>query len=398
MVNIKNIKRNILIYLFVFFSVATPFHIAFAENDDIPVVDGLEIPYMVYDRAAGESIVKNMENEKIAIASITKLMTAYLTYEAIKNNEIAMDTKYTYTQEELDLYLRGSDVPIERGATLDVNELLHLLLIRSANSSALALSKVISGSETAFVEKMNKKAAELNMNDTHFINCHGLPIIQTDEQNMSTLVDLNILVNKLLDDFPEILEITKLKEYTIERLNLKTVSTNPLLGTGSIDGLKTGTTTKAGRCLIATATEDMSGLDGKRRVISYVFGAANEKERGIVSLGLLNYALDEYVYKRVVTGKERYSLDLDGINFQKDKIGLMPKTACDKLLDVNSTYKLRIEYLEPGKETIPEGEVLGSITLVKDGEPIEKIDLLTVEEVKRSGFFKRLWKKIKSKF
>lgn len=398
MVNIKNIKRNILIYLFVFFSLATPFQIAFAEGADIPVVEGLEIPYMVYDRAAGESIVKNMENEKIAITSITKLMTAYLTYEAIKNNEIAMDTKYSYTQEELDLYLRGSDVPIERGATLDVNELLHLLLIRSANSSALALSKVISGSEEAFVEKMNKKAAELNMNDTHFINCHGLPIIQNDEQNMSTLVDLNILVNKLLDDFPEILEITKLKEYTIERLNLKTVSTNPLLGTGSIDGLKTGTTTKAGRCLIATATEDMSGLDGKRRVISYVFGAANEKERGIVSLGLLNYALDEFVYKRVVIGKERYSLDLDGINFQKDKIGLMPKTACDKLLDVNSTYKLRIEYLEPGKETIPEGEVLGSITLVKDGEPIEKIDLVTVEEVKRSGFFKRLWKKIKSKF
>ena len=142
----------------------------------------------------------------------------------------------------------------------------------------------------------------------------------------------------------------------------------------------------------------MSGLDGKRRVISYVFGAANEKERGIVSLGLLNYALDEYVYKRVVTGKESYSLELDGINFQKDKIGLMPKAVCDKLLDVNSTYKLRIEYLEPGKETIPEGEVLGSITLVKDGEPIEKIDLVTVEEVKRSGFFKRLWKKIKSKF
>lgn len=157
MVNIKNIKRNILIYLFVFFSLATPFQIAFAEGVDIPVVEGLEIPYMVYDRAAGESIVKNMENEKIAIASITKLMTAYLTYEAIKNNEIAMDTKYTYTQEELDLYLRGSDVPIERGATLDVNELLHLLLIRSANSSALALSKVISGSEDAFVEKMNKK-------------------------------------------------------------------------------------------------------------------------------------------------------------------------------------------------------------------------------------------------
>ena len=79
MVNIKNIKRNILIYLFVFFSVATPFQIAFAENDDIPVVEGLEIPYMVYDRAAGESIVKNMETEKIAIASITKLMTSYLT-------------------------------------------------------------------------------------------------------------------------------------------------------------------------------------------------------------------------------------------------------------------------------------------------------------------------------
>ena len=204
---------------------------------------------------------------------------------------------------------------------------------------------MISGSEAAFVEKMNKKAAELNMNDTHFINCHGLPIIQTDEQNMSTLVDLNILVNKLLDDFPEILEITKLKEYTIERLNLKTVSTNPLLGTGSIDGLKTGTTTKAGRCLIATATEDMSGLDGKRRVISYVFGAANEKERGIVSLGLLNYALDEYVYKRVVTGKESYSLELDGINFQKDKIGLMPKAACDKLLDVNSTYTVSYTHL-----------------------------------------------------
>lgn len=389
--------KRYVIFLFVFFSIFSFDLTVFAKNKK-ETLEKIEIPHMLYDCSKGISLEEKDADKPIAIASITKLMTAYLVYENIKMNKISLDTKYSYTQEELDLYLYGSDVPIDRGDTLTVDELLHLLLIRSANSSALALSKVVSGSEEEFVKLMNDKAKELNMTSTKFINCHGLPVISTDEQNTSTIHDLNILVNKLLDDFPQVLEITKLEKYDIDRLGIKTVSTNPLIGTGAIDGLKTGTTTKAGRCLIATSTEDMSGINGKRRVISYVFGAQNDKDRAGFSLNLLNYGLENFVYKRVLTGEENYTLELDAINYESDKIVLKPETAIDELLNTDKTYKLLIEYDKPDGKTIEKGQKMGQISFTKNKEVIKKISLISTEEVQRSGFFKRLWKKIKSKF
>lgn len=389
--------KRFIIFLFVIFSIFSLNLNVFAKNNR-ESLEKINVPHMLYDRQKRISLEDKYADKPIAIASITKLMTAYLVYENIKSNKISPDTKYSYTQDELDLYLYGSDVPIERGATLTVDELLHLLLIRSANSSALALSKVVSGSEEEFVKLMNEKAKSLNMNNTKFINCHGLPIIKTDEQNMSTINDLNILVNKLLDDFPQVLEITKLEEYNINRLGIKTVSTNPLLGTGAVDGLKTGTTTKAGRCLIATSTEDMSGIEGKRRVISYVFGAENDKDRAGFSLNLLNYGLDNFVYKRVLTGDERYTLELDPINYDSDKVVLKPEMAIDELLSTDKTYKLLIEYDAPDGKTIKSGQKMGKISFTKNKKVIKEISLVSTEEVNRSGFFNRLWKKIKSKF
>lgn len=394
---IKIVLKRFIIFLFVLFSFFS-FNINLLAKAKKETLEKIDVPHMLFDRKKGVSLEEKDADKPIAIASITKLMTAYLVYENIKMNKISYDTKYSYTQDELDLYLYGSDVPIKRGDTLTVDELLHLLLIRSANSSALALSKVVSGSEEAFVNLMNEKAKELNMNSTRFINCHGLPIIKTDEQNMSTIHDLNILVNKLLDDFPQVLEITKLEVYNIDRLGIKTVSTNPLIGTGMIDGLKTGTTTRAGRCLIATSTEDMSGIEGKRRVISYVFGAENDKDRANFSLNLLNYGLDNFVYKRVLTGNENYTLELDAINYESDKVILKPERAIDELLNTDKTYKLLIEYEKADGKTIEKNQKLGKISFTRNNKVIKEVSLVSTEEVKRSGFFKRLWKKVKSKF
>lgn len=361
-------------------------------------IESVDIPYMLYDLSADKKLVANRDAEPIAIASITKLMTAYLVYEALKSGKISLNTKYTYTQEELDLYLRGSDVPLERGATVTVDELMHLLLIRSANSSALALSKVVAGTEEKFVNMMNEKSKVLGMKNTHFINCHGLPILSTDEQNMSTIDDLNILVKNIFEKFPQITDITSLASYNIDRYGIKTVNTNTLLGLGTVDGLKTGTTTKAGRCLISTATEAMEGMEGKRRIVSYVFGATNDKERTNISAHLINYGLDNYVYKKVLTANETYKIDLDTINFKYDKVLLKPSGTIEALLNTNETYNLKIEYKDVGVEAINKGDILGTAKLLIDGKLIEQVNLVANHDVERNNWFMRFWLKVKAKF
>lgn len=357
-----------------------------------------DVTYGIYDFTTNQIIAgQNMDSE-IAIASVTKIMTAMLVYDAISAGKLNMTDSYKYTQDELNLYLYGSDINIALGTSVTVDELMSLLLIRSANSSAQALSKLVSGSEAEFVKLMNARAAELGMTRTRFINSHGLPVIQSDDQNTSTIKDLTLMLNELFIKYPEIVEYTQKTELALPRIGLNIKTTNPLLGYKTVDGLKTSTTNRAGKCLITTATEDAEGLDAERRVFTLVFGAKDDKERLNVSRILLDTALDDYVYKRVVGTDLVFKQELDPINFDQDFVEIIPEHTTDLLLNKKNVYKLEVKHNDPVEETIEVGQVMGKLILTENGTPIDEVDLIALTSVERTPFLRRLWKKIKSFF
>lgn len=366
------------------------------------VTQALEIDtnanYAIYDFTTNKIIDGKNIDDEIAIASVTKLMTAMLVYDAINNGTLNMTDTYKYTQEELNLYLYGSDVNIALGTSVTVDELMSLLLIRSANSSAQALAKMISGSESEFVKLMNKRATELGMIKTRFINSHGLPIIKTDDQNTSSIKDLTILIKELFTKYPEIIEYTKKPELTLPRLGLKIKSTNPLLGYKTVDGLKTGTTNRAGRCLITTAIEDAEGVDVKRRVFTFLFGAKTDKERLSVSRDLIDIALDDYVYKRVIGTDLVFKQNLDPINFDQEYVEVIPEHTSDRLLNKKNLYKLEVKHNDPVEENIEAGQLMGKLILTENDKSIDEVNLIARTNIKRTPFLRRMWKKIKSWF
>ena len=354
--------------------------------------------YAIYDFTTNKILDgKNIDSE-IAIASVTKLMTALLVYDAIGEGKLQMTDSYKYTQDELDLYLYGSDVNISLGTSVTVDELMSLLLIRSANSSAQALAKMVAGSEGAFVQKMNARAKNLGMEKTRFINSHGLPIISTDDQNTSTIKDLAILIKELFSKYPEIINYTKKSELNLPRLGLQIKSTNPLLGYKTVDGLKTGTTNRAGRCLITTATEDAEGVDETRRVFAFLFGAKTDKERLNVSRELIDIALDDYVYKRVIGTDLVFKQELDPINFDQESIEIIPEHTSDRLLNKKNLYKLEVKHNDPVEDSIEAGQVMGKLILTENGEAIDEVNLIAKTSIKRTPMLRRWWKKIKSWF
>ena len=354
--------------------------------------------YAIYDFTTNKILDgKNIDGE-IAIASVTKLMTALLVYDAISEGKLQMTDSYKYTQDELNLYLYGSDVNISLGTSVTVDELMSLLLIRSANSSAQALAKMVAGSESAFVQKMNARAKNLGMEKTRFINSHGLPIISTDDQNTSTIKDLAILIKELFSKYPEIINYTKKSELNLPRLGLQIKSTNPLLGYKTVDGLKTGTTNRAGRCLITTATEDAEGVDETRRVFAFLFGAKTDKERLNVSRELIDIALDDYVYKRVIGTDLVFKQELDPINFDEEYVKIIPEHTSDRLLNKKNLYKLEVKHNDPVEDSIEAGQVMGKLILTENGEAIDEVNLIAKTSIKRTPMLRRWWKKIKSWF
>lgn len=310
-----------------------------------------EAAYAIYDYSTNKILYGQKIDEEIAIASVTKLMTALLVFEKIEAGGLTLADTYTYSQEELNLYMYGSDVGIQLGQKVTVDELLQLLMIRSSNSSAQALAKLIAGTEAEFVKLMNAKAQALGMSHTRFINSHGLPIIATDDQNTSTIKDLTIMVKELYSKYPQIIDYSKNAEANLNRIGIHIKSTNPLLGYKTVDGLKTGTTSRAGKCLIASATEPAEGIDLTRRVFTFLFGAKTDKERMNVSRDLIDLALDDYVYKRVIGTDMTFKQDLDPINFDQESVEIIPDHTLDRLLDKKTSTSWKSSTMAQSKRT-----------------------------------------------
>ncbi|MCI9337036.1 MAG: D-alanyl-D-alanine carboxypeptidase [Lachnospiraceae bacterium] len=251
------------------------------------------------DATTGEIYYQYQSDVSYPIASTSKLMTCLLAMDAISAGHIA-PTDLVTVSEAAQALADSADgvIALEAGKQITVQELLFGALLPSSNECALCLAESVSGSEEAFVRKMNEKALELGLSQAVFYNSHGLPSYTQDpipakRQNRMSAEDMFRLASHLLRVYPQITEITSQKKAVIESLNLEIKNTNPLLhNLPAVTGLKTGTTNKAGACLVTSLTADDGTMEHDLVVV--VLGAEDSVERGRVAGLLAQYALQTF--------------------------------------------------------------------------------------------------------
>jgi len=344
--------------------------------------------WLLYDYTSNQILVNQNGNEHVEPASITKLMTAYLTFSAIKQGHLSQDQTVTPSAEALRTQGEESRMFLDQNKPVTVGELLHGLIVQSGNDAARVLAETIAGSQEKFAELMNKEAQRLGMNNTHFVNASGLP----SAQHYSSAYDLTLLAAAIVRDFPEYYPLYSLREYQYN--NIKQANRNRLLWIDPyVDGMKTGHTDSAGFCLVASAKRD------KRRLISVVLGTASDNLRATESQKLLNYGFQYFetvrMYQknqpvasiRVWKGAENNV----NIGFRDDLFLTIPN---GKLAQMKVTMETHQPLIAP----IGMGQKIGMMKLTLDGKPYAEFPLVALEAVPLANVFSRGWDSIRLLF
>lgn len=275
-----------------------PLHISPAVLEQAGYFYGVN-SVLVGDATTGEVYYQYQSDTAYPIASTSKLMTCLLTMEALSTGQITLEEQVTVSDAVQQL-AGSSDgvIPLEAGKQITVQELLVGALLPSSNECALCLAETIAGSEETFVQMMNQKALELGLSQAVFFNSHGLPSYTEDpipskRQNRMSAEDMFRLVSYLLKVYPQITDITSMETVTLQSLDFEVRNTNPLLyNLPEVTGLKTGTTNKAGACLVTSLAADDGIMEHDLVVI--VLGTEDSIERGRVSGLLATYALQVF--------------------------------------------------------------------------------------------------------
>jgi len=232
--------------------------------------------YLMIDSKTGRELASLKPDKAIPPASLTKLMTTYVVFSAIKDGQIRLDDQVTISEKAW--RMPGSRMFIEVGKRVSVQDLLLGMIVQSGNDASVALAEYVAGSESVFADLMNQYALSIGMHSSHFVNATGLP----DDNHYSTARDLSTLADAIIEHFPNYYRWHSLKEFTFN--DIKQPNRNNLLWRDdSVDGLKTGHTDAAGYCLVASAER------GDMRLITVVLGTASDKARTDGSQALINY-------------------------------------------------------------------------------------------------------------
>ena len=369
--------RPILLLLLSVFSSVLP-----AQQAAFPVPPALPVAassYLLLDFNSGQLLVAHNAQARVEPASLTKLMTAYLTFTALKQKRIRPDQVVPVS--EFAWRVVGSRMFIEPRKPVTVDELIRGMIVHSGNDACIALAEAIAGSEEAFAEMMNREARRLGLKNTHFVNATGLP----HPQHYSTAQDLAVLAAAVMRDFPEYYPLYSQKEYRYN--NITQSNRNRLLWTDpTVDGIKTGYTENAGYCLITSARR------GERRLVSVVLGAASEAARAAESQKLLNYGFQAYDGLRLYSGNQPVAtlqVYKGGANsvkagFLADLHLALPKGSGEKL-------KATVVSMQPLLAPISVGQRIATMKLTLDGVPFREIPVVALENVPVAGILGRGW-------
>lgn len=355
--------------------------LALAAAPQPPVVEARA--WLLLDATSGQSIASRNPRERIEPASLTKLMTAYLAFGALKGRSLALGQ--TIRVSERAWHTAGSRMFIEPRKPVTVEELLHGMIVQSGNDACIALAEAVAGSEPAFVERMNREAGRLGMTDTKFTNSSGLP----DPEHYSTASDLALLTSALIREYPEYYKLYSEREYRYNDITQR--NRNQLLWLDpNVDGVKTGHTESAGFSLIASARR--SG----RRLVSVVIGASSESLRARESQKLLNFGFQAYDTLRLYQkGDAIAKLEVWKGSKRELKAGAaadlyvtVPKGAAEAL-------QAQLVSQQPLFAPLEAGERVALLRVSHDGKLVTEYPVIALESVAVAGFFARAWDSVR---
>ncbi len=339
--------------------------------------------YLLFDFNSQQALAAHEPQRRVEPASLTKLMTAYLTFAALKQKVIRPDQTVVVSPQAR--RAEGSRMFIDVGTAVVVEDLLRGMIVQSGNDASIALAETVGGSEEGFTQMMNREAQRLGLKNSHFANATGL----SHPQQYSTAQDLALMAAALIRDFPEYYPLYSQKQFRYN--NITQPNRNRLLWTDpTVDGVKTGHTENAGYCLISSARR------GERRLISVVLGAASEAARASESQKLLNYGFQFYEGVRLYAKEQPVTTlrvwkgstnEVKG-GFNADLNLALPKGSSDRL-------KASIESLQPLLAPIHAGQKVATLKLSLDGQPYGEFPVVALEEVPLAGIFGRGWDTIR---
>lgn len=342
---------------------------------------------MMIDADTSAVLYAYNEHQKMQPASLAKIMTFYLTLDAVKTDRITPTTDVTISEKAWRLSMDDtvSRMFLSVGQKVDVNDLLYGLMVSSGNDAAVALSEYIAGSTDSFTKMMNDKAAAIGMTDTHFQNPDGLP----EEGEFTTAADMVTLAHSLVNHHPEALTYTSAKTFTFDKISQPNFN-KLLLHDARVNGIKTGHVDEAGYHLVASASSNGMHL------LSAVLGAPSEAARVTESEKLIDWAFRTFVSYRPDLKKAMPStipvrdgvVETVAIGPTRDAVFTLGRGEESK---VTTQFEPSVRYLEA---PVKAGDSVGDLTVLLNGKPEGTIPVVAKAGVERAGFFGRLSQKI----
>ena len=347
--------------------------------------------YMLVDITANQVLAAKDIDAPVEQASLTKLMTGYLVFDALRAKKIALDQKLPVSVRAWKM--PGSRMFIDPKMQVPVEDLIKGMIVQSCNDATMALAEGVGGTAENFVKLMNDQAKALGMNGTSYKNPEGL----TEPGHTTTARDLSVLAMRLMKDFPEYMHYYSTKQYSYPGTPASNGSNrNSLLFRDpTVDGLKTGHTAAAGYCLVATSKREFPGV-GQRRLLSIVLGAASENARANESQKLLNWGYTAFDAVKLFDAGQPVATPAVWKG-QESTLKIGRAQAIVVAVPSGSAGKVTTQIVRPDPLVAPftKGQAIGSLKVVLGDQPLVEVPLVALDGVEQAGILGRAWDAIR---
>ncbi|GKQ57138.1 D-alanyl-D-alanine carboxypeptidase family protein [Sphaerotilus sulfidivorans] len=346
--------------------------------------------YVLLDLSANQPLAARDADVTVEPASLTKLMTAYLVFQALRDKKLALDQELTVSERAWRTGMTdASRMYIQVGNKVKVEDLIKGMIVQSGNDATVLLAEAVGGSVENFVAMMNRQAQAFGLKVSQFRNPEGLPA----PGHVSTVRELGIIATRLLQDFPGEVKFYSIKEFTFNKITQQ--NRNLLLWRDpSVDGLKTGYTDAAGYCLIATAKRDLP--NGPRRLLSVVVGASSKESRAVESQKLLNWgysswdAVKVYDARQVITSAEVWKGAA-----ATAKIGTQVPVSVAVPRGEAAQVKTQLVRTDPLIAPLSQGQQVGTLKVLSGTRVLAEVPVTVLEPVAQAGMFGRAWDQLR---
>ncbi len=372
-----------------FAACATLFVICTVSAQSLPAPTIAARSWLLLDATSNQILGSQDADLRIEPASLTKIMTAYLAFSAIRDKRLDLNQTITVSNNAWKVDGDSSKMFIEPSMPVRVNDLLYGLIVQSGNDAAVSLAEAVAGTEAAFADLMNREAQRMGLKSTRFANPHGLP----SPDNYSTARDLSILAARLVADFPDLYKIYSTKSFTYNKITQP--NRNRLLWLdATVDGMKTGHTQAAGYCLIASAKRPNGS--GERRLISVVLGTDSDAVRAQESQKLLNWGFLNFDTIKIYTKGQAVVTPSVWKGSQNDiKLGFNQDVYITLPRGFNPKLKPVVERPDPLVAPIRQFSRVGTLKMMADGKIISTLPLQALEQVNEASIVGRAFDSVR---